>query len=153
MSDVVEIPVEFQFVRESWRDRAACDGCDPNMFHPNRGEPTEPAKLVCWGCPVKTECLTWALDHFVKLGIYGGRSERERRRMRRERRQAARRGEVYVIRPINEEPVLPAYFTVRLRPRRLPVARFDGHRIVRTRSVIVAPRRHRVARFEDLAAA
>jgi WhiB family transcriptional regulator, redox-sensing transcriptional regulator len=65
-----------------WHQRAACKGLDPDLFHPERGGDTSGAKRVCSACPVKAECLAFALTTFEKHGIWGGLSERERRKIR-----------------------------------------------------------------------
>jgi hypothetical protein len=65
-----------------WREVAACRGADPEIFFPERGASTEPARAVCRRCPVTIECLGYALDHGEKLGIWGGLSERQRRSVR-----------------------------------------------------------------------
>lgn len=67
-----------------WFDQAACKGCDPQLFHPERGAnvAVREAKKVCHGCPVQQECLEWALEHDERLGVWGGMSERQRRRIR-----------------------------------------------------------------------
>ena len=69
----------------SWQDFANCLGVDPDLFFPERGASTKEAKSVCGGCEVKMECLEYALRHGEKFGIWGGMSERERRRIRRQR--------------------------------------------------------------------
>lgn len=69
----------------AWHRDAACTAVDPELFFPGRGDSTEPAKQVCAGCPVRSECLEHALDHGEKWGIWGGTSGRERRRIRRQR--------------------------------------------------------------------
>lgn len=71
-----------------WHERANCLGVDPNLFFTARGENAEmvQAKAVCAGCAVRIECLEFALGHREKYGVWGGLSERERRRLRRERR-------------------------------------------------------------------
>ena len=81
-----------QFVRSDglegehrWQERANCLGVDPDLFFPERGASTREAKSVCRGCEVRGECLEYALDHGEKFGIWGGLSERERRRVRRQR--------------------------------------------------------------------
>ena len=74
----------------SWQSRANCMGVDPDLFFPERGASTKEAKEVCRGCVVKDECLEFALRNSEKFGIWGGMSERERRRVRRARAQAAR---------------------------------------------------------------
>jgi WhiB family transcriptional regulator, redox-sensing transcriptional regulator len=75
----------------SWQDRANCLGVDPDLFFPERGASTREAKEVCRGCVVRMDCLEYALVNGEKFGIWGGMSERERRRLRRQRAQAARR--------------------------------------------------------------
>lgn len=65
--------------REDWTKRAACHGVDPNVFFPTRGEDVEAARAICDGCPVKAECLDYALRTSQKFGIWGGSSERDRR--------------------------------------------------------------------------
>src|ERR1700730_5834985 len=70
---------------ERWQERANCLGVDPDLFFPERGASTREAKGVCRGCEVREECLEYALDHGEKFGIWGGLSERERRRVRRQR--------------------------------------------------------------------
>ena len=65
-----------------WQDRAECIGTDPELFFPGRGDDTRAAKAICATCPVRAECLAYALDNDIKFGIFGGKSERERRRLR-----------------------------------------------------------------------
>jgi WhiB family redox-sensing transcriptional regulator len=74
-----------------WQERANCLGVDPDLFFPERGASTREAKSVCRGCEVRLECLEYALGHGEKFGIWGGLSERERRRVRRERAIARRK--------------------------------------------------------------
>ena len=64
--------------------------CRPRPFFPERGASTREAKEVCRGCVVRGECLEYALANGEKFGIWGGLSERERRRLRRQRAQATR---------------------------------------------------------------
>jgi WhiB family transcriptional regulator, redox-sensing transcriptional regulator len=76
----------------SWQTQANCMGVDPDLFFPERGASTREAKEVCRGCVVREDCLEFALANGEKFGIWGGMSERERRRVRRaralERREA-----------------------------------------------------------------
>ena len=74
-----------------WQDEANCLGVDPDLFFPERGASTREAKEVCRGCVVRLDCLEFALVNGEKFGIWGGLSERERRRLRRQRAQAGRR--------------------------------------------------------------
>lgn len=73
--------------RPLWQKRGACnDGkTDPNIFYPDRGASTRDAKAICAVCPVREECLDYALMHGEKFGIWGGKSERERRRIKKRR--------------------------------------------------------------------
>ena len=69
---------------DQWQDRALCAQTDPEAFFPEKGGSTREAKKVCRGCEVRVECLEYALEHDERFGIWGGLSERERRRMKRE---------------------------------------------------------------------
>jgi WhiB family redox-sensing transcriptional regulator len=71
---------------ESWRLDALCAETDPEAFFPDQGGSTREAKRVCGGCAVRTECLEAALANDERFGIWGGLSERERRRLRLQRR-------------------------------------------------------------------
>lgn len=74
----------------AWKRDAACRGCDPDLFYPHRGQDVRAAKALCRGCPVRFECLEASLDgEGERFGIWGGLSEKERRRIRRMRRKAA----------------------------------------------------------------
>ena len=68
---------------ESWRLDALCAETDPEAFFPEKGGSTREAKKICTGCEVKAECLEYALSNDERFGIWGGLSERERRRLRR----------------------------------------------------------------------
>ena len=68
---------------ESWQDRALCAQTDPEAFFPEKGGSTREAKKICTGCEVKAECLEYALANDERFGIWGGLSERERRRIKR----------------------------------------------------------------------
>jgi WhiB family transcriptional regulator, redox-sensing transcriptional regulator len=74
-----------------WQDQAGCLGIDPDLFFPERGASTREAKAICAACVVRVECLEYAIANGEKFGIWGGMSERERRRVRRARLLAARR--------------------------------------------------------------
>ncbi len=74
-----------------WQDYANCRGADADLFFPERGASTRRAKSICGACEVRGECLEYAIVNGEKFGIWGGMSERERRRVRRERMISARR--------------------------------------------------------------
>lgn len=77
-----DLPDGIQFVPPEWHQRAACRTEDPTLFFPGRGASNEHAKAVCASCPVSDECLDFALTSGEKFGIWGGTSERQRRRIR-----------------------------------------------------------------------
>jgi WhiB family transcriptional regulator, redox-sensing transcriptional regulator len=69
--------------RYSWSKQAACHNIPAVVFYPEKGERTATAKAICALCPVRRPCLQYALDHDERFGVWGGLSERERRRLRR----------------------------------------------------------------------
>ncbi len=66
-----------------WKDRALCAETDPEAFFPEKGGSTREAKRVCVSCEVRAECLDFALGNDERFGIWGGLSERERRRLKK----------------------------------------------------------------------
>jgi WhiB family redox-sensing transcriptional regulator len=66
-----------------WTERALCAETDPEAFFPEKGGSTREAKKVCLSCDVRDECLDYALAHDERFGIWGGLSERERRRLKK----------------------------------------------------------------------
>jgi WhiB family redox-sensing transcriptional regulator len=73
-----------------WRDRGRCKGVDPAIFHPEDDEdPAEDAKQVCASCVVREACLEYAIATREKVGVWGGYTARERRRLIRQRRRAS----------------------------------------------------------------
>ncbi len=70
-----------------WQTYARCTEVDPEIFFPERGGSSKAARAVCRDCPVRMQCLEYALNNKEQFGIWGGTSERERRRLRKERAQ------------------------------------------------------------------
>lgn len=68
--------------REPWTERALCPETDPEIFFPDKGGSVAAAKAVCAKCEVAAECLIYALANDERFGVYGGKSERERRAMK-----------------------------------------------------------------------
>jgi WhiB family transcriptional regulator, redox-sensing transcriptional regulator len=73
---------------DDWREHAACRDEDPDLFFPiGTSGPallqTEQAKAVCHRCPVRDQCLEWALDTGQSIGVWGGTDENERRALKR----------------------------------------------------------------------
>jgi WhiB family transcriptional regulator, redox-sensing transcriptional regulator len=68
---------------QEWQERALCAQTDPEAFFPEKGGSTREAKRICLGCDVRAECLEYALAHDERFGIWGGLSERERRKLKK----------------------------------------------------------------------
>lgn len=73
----------FDEIEDQWQERALCAQTDPEAFFPEKGGSTREAKRICLGCEVRDECLEYALSNDERFGIWGGLSERERRRLKR----------------------------------------------------------------------
>lgn len=72
-----------------WRTLGACRGLDADIFYPDDDDEAMEAKSVCAECGVRVACLEFALQAREKAGVWGGATERERRRMIRQRRRSA----------------------------------------------------------------
>ena len=66
-----------------WQERSLCAQTDPEAFFPEKGGSTREAKKVCVSCEVRVECLEYALANDERCGIWGGLSERERRKLKK----------------------------------------------------------------------
>lgn len=73
----------------AWQESGVCAQTDPDEFFPEKGGSTKQAKRMCERCPVVAECLEYALAVDERFGVYGGKSERERRDIKRARAEAA----------------------------------------------------------------
>lgn len=73
----------FDAVEQDWQEQALCAQTDPEAFFPEKGGSTREAKRICQACGVRDECLEYALAHDERFGIWGGLSERERRRLKK----------------------------------------------------------------------
>ena len=78
------VPTANPLISDEWTSQAACLGEDPAIFFPGRGESLSPARSICSTCTVQAECETAGMRE--NYGIWGGRSERDRRRLRKARR-------------------------------------------------------------------
>ena len=67
----------------AWQSEALCAQTDPEAFFPEKGGSTRDAKRICTTCDVRGECLEYALNNDERFGIWGGLSERERRKLKR----------------------------------------------------------------------
>jgi WhiB family redox-sensing transcriptional regulator len=85
LQDLVEL------IDLAWQDDANCMGANADLFFPERGASTRKAKQICGECEVQVECLEYAIANGEKFGIWGGLSERERRRIRKERSLSSQR--------------------------------------------------------------
>jgi WhiB family transcriptional regulator, redox-sensing transcriptional regulator len=66
-----------------WAPQARCLQAEPDTFFPEKGGSTREAKRICASCEVRDECLSYALENDERFGIWGGLSERERRKLKR----------------------------------------------------------------------
>lgn len=73
----------FHVPDEPWVDDAICAQTDPDLFFPEKGGSTLAAKRICDLCAAREDCLQYALENDERFGIWGGKSERERRALRR----------------------------------------------------------------------
>lgn len=83
------ITIDAHVPEQHWQHRAICRGLSSELFFPNDKAGSAAAKAVCAGCPVRAECLEYALAFREKHGVWGGTSEHERRRIAARRRQHA----------------------------------------------------------------
>ena len=74
---------------DAWMVHGLCRGASPVDFFPSTGAGVDAARRVCMQCPVRVQCLDYALNHQIDHGVWGGTSERERRRILRRRRRVA----------------------------------------------------------------
>jgi len=81
--DFWELSPSLRLPSRQWADKAACKGSDPTLFFTDSVVAREVAKSVCADCPVCSDCLEWALAVGIKEGIWGGKSSRERKKLRR----------------------------------------------------------------------
>jgi WhiB family transcriptional regulator, redox-sensing transcriptional regulator len=72
--DIAELP---------WAEDARCLQAEPDTFFPEKGGSTREAKRICSSCDVRDACLEYALANDERFGIWGGLSERERRKLKR----------------------------------------------------------------------
>ncbi|HSK25159.1 MAG TPA: WhiB family transcriptional regulator [Egicoccus sp.] len=85
MGAIAELSARLAFDADdrAWMLEAKCLDADPEAFFPEKGGSTREAKRICTACPVRDECLEFALSNDERFGIWGGLSERERRRAKR----------------------------------------------------------------------
>jgi WhiB family transcriptional regulator, redox-sensing transcriptional regulator len=82
-AEVVDVPATLNLADQDWRAMALCARSDPDLFFAPGALEHKLAKRVCRHCPVRKQCLAYAMDAPVDHGIWGGLTERERRRYRR----------------------------------------------------------------------
>jgi WhiB family redox-sensing transcriptional regulator len=83
VSEMLRLVASEEVDEMGWQEKALCAQTDPEAFFPEKGGSTREAKKVCLSCEVRAECLDYALKNDERFGIWGGLSERERRRIRR----------------------------------------------------------------------
>lgn len=83
------IAIDAHLPDKAWQVHGLCRGVDPNVFYPPDAVGSDEAKAICAGCKVQAPCLEYALAWREKFGVWGGTSERERRRIAKARRAVA----------------------------------------------------------------
>jgi WhiB family redox-sensing transcriptional regulator len=71
----------------TWMELGRCRELPPDTFFPSDGVGVDAARRICADCSVKAQCLEYAMDNHIDHGVWGGTSERERRRLARQRRR------------------------------------------------------------------
>ena len=122
------------FDRPDWHHQAACRGCDPDLFYPERGATVTAAKAICAACPVRGECLDYALEVGEHHGIWGGTSERQRKRIRLGVAVGARRGSIGAARRRQVASMRADGVTVTQIARELGLCRRTVHRYLEAAS-------------------
>lgn len=84
-----ESKAEFPIEGVEWMRQGSCKAEPPETFFPSDGAGVEVARAICQQCVVQTDCLEYALSNRIEHGIWGGASERERRRILKRRRLEA----------------------------------------------------------------
>jgi WhiB family redox-sensing transcriptional regulator len=85
MDDLTQTPVP-DHSEQDWMLQARCRSLSPGEFFPSDGVGVDKARKICGQCPVQNECLEYALTYRIDHGVWGGASERERRRILRRRK-------------------------------------------------------------------
>jgi WhiB family transcriptional regulator, redox-sensing transcriptional regulator len=81
-TNLIDLP-QIEWTEQEWRNRAACKGEPTQIFFAVQGQDVRVARKICNNCPVRVECLQWAVDASIQHGIFGGRVPRERRALRK----------------------------------------------------------------------
>ena len=81
---LLRVAADHDYGDTHWRDFAGCAEADPELFFPEQGGDIRDARAICSKCPVRSQCLDYALQHDERFGIWGGMSERDRRRIKRQ---------------------------------------------------------------------
>tara|TARA_B100001996_G_scaffold132253_1_gene100597 strand:+ start:447 stop:749 length:303 start_codon:yes stop_codon:yes gene_type:complete len=89
VNQLIEGLLNREFDSASWMKDSACKDVDPSIFFVERGESGEEAKAICATCPVKQECLDYAIKFNERVGIWGGMSDKQIRQEVRRRKQVA----------------------------------------------------------------
>lgn len=80
--NLIDLP-QIKWTEQLWRERAVCKGEPLDLFFATQGRDVRAATAICNTCPVRLDCLLWAVEESIQHGIFGGRSPRERRALRK----------------------------------------------------------------------
>lgn len=94
------VTIDMSPTTHAWMTQARCRGERPGVFFPSDGLGVETAQRACAGCPVRVECLEYALANRIDHGVWGGASERERLRILRRRRDCPMHAQQRESRPV-----------------------------------------------------
>lgn len=86
VNNETEKPLPFDDSPTAWMAQGNCRNYPPATFFPSDGVGVDRARNICKGCPVGDTCLEYALEQRIEHGVWGGCSERERRRILKRRR-------------------------------------------------------------------
>lgn len=77
--------MKFSLRREPWMDQALCAQVDGDLWYADKGDwpTTIKAKVICRKCPVRVQCLDYALSNNETFGVWGGMTPQQRRDLRR----------------------------------------------------------------------
>lgn len=139
-STVAAAGLSYRTAPDHWQEQGLCAQVGWAAFFPEKGEPAEAAKRICAGCGVRAECLEYALTERIAEGVWGGTTERERRKIRRQRRRTPTQRQGERANPTEKETDVLHDLTLRKRGREVEkfTAEVDPNNGGRLQELLVA---------------